>query len=103
MNHKPLNFTPTPDKIIVKQHEAINPSETIILNKATQELQDRGTIIAIGRCDKYTHSMKVGDTVIFGSYSGQKLVWEGNTYLVMQLPDIIGFIDDDTTFKKETK
>jgi co-chaperonin GroES (HSP10) len=94
MSKQKFKLNPLPDKIIVQQHSKVNPSTLIAVAEQHQELQDRGTIVAIGKQDKHLHSLKVGDTVIFGSYSGNKIKFMNETYLVMQLPDIIGTIND---------
>ena len=35
----------------------------------------------------------VGDHVLFGEYSGQPVEYEGETYLMMRAPDVIGLIN----------
>ena len=39
-------------------------------------------------------SVKVGDHVLFGEYSGQKVTVDGEELLMMREPDVIGILDE---------
>jgi len=58
-----------------------------------------GVIVAAGEGKKLPKGglepmdVAVGDHVLFGEYSGQKVVYEGKDYLMMRSTDIIGILD----------
>jgi chaperonin GroES len=60
----------------------------------------QGTIVATGpghRTDSgdwIKICLNVGDNVIFGEHSGQKVEYDGKTYLAMRERDVIGVLDE---------
>ena len=58
-----------------------------------------GTIVAAGEGKKLPKGglepmdVAVGDHVLFGEHSGQKVVYENKDYLMMRSTDIIGILD----------
>lgn len=59
-----------------------------------------GIIVAAGEGKRHPKgglepmSVKVGDHVLFGEYSGQKVTVDGEEYLMMREPDVIGILDN---------
>ena len=71
----------------------------IILPDTAKEKPIEGTIIAVGP-GKVTDdgkevkmSVKVGDTVLYGKYSGTEISIEGSEYLIMRESDIYGIVN----------
>lgn len=58
-----------------------------------------GIIVAAGKGKKLENGniepmdVSVGDHVLFGEYSGQKVTYEGKDYLMMRATDVIGVLD----------
>jgi chaperonin GroES len=58
-----------------------------------------GIIVAAGEGKKLPKggiepmNVKVGDHVLFGEYSGQKVTVDGEELLMMREPDVIGILD----------
>jgi chaperonin GroES len=58
-----------------------------------------GIIVAAGEGKKLLKggiepmNVKVGDHVLFGEYSGQKVTVDGEELLMMREPDVIGILD----------
>jgi len=94
MNLRPLN-----DRVVIKR-DAKQTTTTggIILVPETTETPDQGVIVAVGpgRRNDTGHlipiSIKVGDRVIHGKYSGQTVKVEGGELLVMREEDIFAVI-----------
>lgn len=90
-----MNIKPLSDCILVKQD--IEKSGLILLpeSKLTS-----GVIVAAGEGKRNEDGkvsemyVKVGDRIMFGEYSGQKVKHEGQEYLMMREPDVIGLLDD---------
>lgn len=65
----------------------------IIIPDTAKEKPQQGTVVAVGdgTSDKPV-TVKVGDKVLYGKYSGTEIVIEGNEYLIMRNSDIFGSI-----------
>jgi chaperonin GroES len=91
---------PLADRVLV---EAAPAEETtkggIIIPDTAKEKPQRGKVIAIGSGrvaddGKVTPlSVKVGDEVLYGKYSGTELSLEGKDYLIMRESDIYAILN----------
>jgi chaperonin GroES len=58
-----------------------------------KEKPQKGTVIAVGNGKKDEPlTVKVGDTVLYGKYSGTELSVDGNDYLIMRESDIFAIL-----------
>ena len=65
----------------------------IIIPDTAQEKPQKGTIVAVGNGKKdESLTVKVGDTVLYGKYSGTELKYEGKDYMIMRESDILAII-----------
>jgi len=48
-------------------------------------------------------NVKVGDHVLFGEYSGQKVTVDGEELLMMREPDVIGILDEWSNRHKQSR
>ena len=69
-------------------------ADRVLIEPATaKEKPLRGTVIAAGTGKKdEPMTVKVGDTVMYGQYSGTEIKMDGTTYLIMREADIYGII-----------
>ncbi len=95
-----MNLRPLHDRLIVKrmEEERTSPGGIVIPDSATEK-PSRGEIIAAGN-GKITESgetvpmdVKIGDTVLFGKYSGTEVKVDGDELLVMREDDIMAVIE----------
>ncbi len=95
-----MNIRPLHDRVVVrrKAEETTSPGG-IVLPDAAAEKPVEGEVIAIGK-GKTSNSgevtpldVKVGDTVLFGKYSGTEVKISGEDVLVMREEDIMGVIE----------
>lgn len=65
----------------------------IIIPDTAKEKPQRGTVIAVGpgKTDEPT-TVQVGDTVLYGKYSGTELQLEGQDYMIMRESDILAIL-----------
>ena len=91
-----MNLRPLHDRVIVKRLEEEKKSAgCIIIPDQAAEKPVRGEVIAVGPGKKddsgknIALDVKVGDTVLFGKYSGSEVKVEGQDYLVMREDDIV--------------
>ncbi|QQR97155.1 MAG: co-chaperone GroES [Sphingobacteriales bacterium] len=89
-----LNIQPLADRVVVKAAEAEQVTKSgIIIPDTAKEKPQRGEIVAAGpgKKDEPT-TVKVGDTVLYGKYSGTEINIDGNDYLIMRESDILAII-----------
>ena len=65
----------------------------IIIPDTAKEKPQQGKVVAVGKGKKdHNMTVKVGDIVLYGKYSGSELKHEGNDYLIMREEDILAII-----------
>lgn len=95
-----MKIRPLHDRVIVKRLEAEEKTASgIVLPGNTAEKPDMGEVLAIGTGKVMDDgkvralSLKVGDKVIFGKYSGQAVKVDGDELLVMREEDVMGVME----------
>ena len=89
-----MNVKPLADRVLVKPLEAEEKtSGGIIIPDNAKEKPQKGKIVAVGngKPDE-PMTVKVGDEVLYGKYSGTELNIEGNDYLIMRESDILAIV-----------
>jgi len=88
------------DRVILKRmEEETTSSGGIVIPDSAAEKPSRGEITAIGVGKRLDNGeivpldVKVGDTVLFGKYSGTEVKVNGEDLLVMREEDIMGVIE----------
>lgn len=94
MSQEKLNIQPLADRVVVKPAEAeLTTKSGIIIPDTAKEKPQRGTVLAVGTGKKdEPMTVKVGDTVLYGKYSGTEINVEGYDYLIMREADILAII-----------
>ena len=89
-----VNFKPLADRVLVEP----TPAETktasgLIIPDTAKEKPQEGTVVAVGpgKKDEPT-TVKVGDKVLYGKYSGSELKLDGKDYLIVKESDLLGII-----------
>jgi chaperonin GroES len=95
MKLRPLN-----DRIIVQRVEQERKTAGgIVIPDTATEKPSMGVVIAVGPGKKDENgklvptSLKAGEKVLFGKYSGQEFKMDGKDYLHMREDDIIGIVE----------
>ena len=95
-----MNIRPLHDRVIVKRvEEETTSAGGIIIPDAAKEKPSRGTVVAVGNGKVLDNGeiraleVKVGDSVLFGKYSGTEFKADGEEFLYMNESDIIGVIE----------
>ena len=91
---KKLNVTPLHDRVIVKPAAAEEKTAGgIIIPDTAKEKPQRGVVIAAGPGKKDEPvTVKPGNTVLYGKYSGTEISIEGEDLLIMRESDILAII-----------
>lgn len=89
-----INIKPLADRVLVQPIEAeTKTSSGIIIPDTAKEKPQRGKVVAVGKGKKdHEMSVKAGDTVLYGKYSGTDLKFEGVDYLIMREDEILAII-----------
>jgi chaperonin GroES len=65
----------------------------IIIPDTAKEKPQKGTVVAVGKGLKdEPMTVKVGDTVLYGKYSGTELSVDGGDYLIMKESEIYAIV-----------
>lgn len=85
---------PIADRVLVKADDAEEKSKGgIIIPDTAKETPQKGTVLAVGKGTKDDPmTVKVGDSVLYGKYSGTEITVEGEELLFMRESDIFGII-----------
>jgi len=95
-----MKLRPLHDRVIVKrvEEERTSPGGIVIPDSAAEK-PIRGEVLAVGNGkilengDQKALDVKVGDTVLFGKYSGTEVKVDGDELLVMREDDIMAIIE----------
>ena len=94
-----MALRPLHDRVIIKRLEAETKSAGgIVIPDAAAEKPIKGEVVAVGpgkALDNGSHrapSVKVGDKVLFGKYSGTEVKLDGTEYLVVKEDDIFAVL-----------
>jgi len=89
-----VTMQPLADRVIVAPAAAEEKTAGgIIIPDTAKEKPQRGKVVAVGTGKKdEPMTVKVGDTVLYGKYSGTEVQWEGNDYLIMRESDIFAIV-----------
>jgi len=94
-----MKIRPLQDRVIIKRMEEERTSSGgIVIPDSAAEKPIKGKVIAVGpgkildNGERRPVDLKVGDTVLFGKYSGTEVKMNDEEYLVMREDDIMGVI-----------
>lgn len=94
-----LNIQPLHDRVVVKAKEAEEKTKSgLYLPDTAKEKPIEGTIVAVGTGKTGEDgkliplTVKVGDRVLYGKYSGTEVTIDGDEYLMMRESDVFAII-----------
>jgi chaperonin GroES len=94
-----LKLKPLADRVVVESAPVEEMSTGgIILPDTAQEKPQQGTVAAVGpgkvndSGKEVAMSVKKGDKILYGKYSGTEFAFEGTEYLIMRESDILAIL-----------
>ena len=89
-----MNIKPLADRVLVEPLEAETKTASgIIIPDTAKEKPQKGNIVAVGPGTKENPvTLKVGDSVLYGKYSGTELKLDGKNYLIMRESDVLAIV-----------
>jgi chaperonin GroES len=95
-----MNVRPLRDRILVTRlEEAEQRVGGIIIPDSAKEKPQQAKVVAVGRGrvndkgDVFPLDVKVGDTVLFGKYTGTEIKLDGTEYLILREEEILGVVE----------
>ena len=96
-----MKVKPLQDRLVVKRIEEEEKTKGgIIIPDAAKEKPQEGRVVAIGdgkvleSGQKVALSVKVGDKILFGKYSGTEIKIDGDEHLILREDDVLAVIED---------
>ncbi len=89
-----VNVKPLADRVLIEPAAAeTKTSSGLFIPDTAKEKPQRGVVVAVGNGKKdEPMTVKVGDNVLYGKYSGTELNVDGTDYLIMREADIFAII-----------
>jgi len=94
-----MNIQPLADRVLVEPLEQTEVKKGgIIIPDTAKERPQEGKIVAVGPGritddgNKVSMEVTVGDTILYGKYSGSEVRLEDREYLIMRESDILAII-----------
>ena len=94
-----VNIRPLGDRVLVQRTEAEEKTAGgILLPESAKEKPKEGKIVSLGEGklldngDRSTFNVKSGDRVLFTSYAGTEVKYDGEEYLIMREDDILAIL-----------
>jgi chaperonin GroES len=91
-----MKIRPLSDRIVVKRIEGENKTKGgIIIPDTAKEKPIEGTVVAVGNGKTLKDGkvrpvdVKVGDTVLFGKYSGTEIKLDGVEHIIIREDDVL--------------
>ena len=94
-----MTLKPLFDKVVLKQVEAVETTKAgILLPGSAQEKPEISEVVAVGPGGKVdgndvVMTVKVGDKVITGKYSGTSIKLDGVEYTIVSQSDVLAIIE----------
>ena len=85
-----IKLKPLGDRILVESLPAEEKVGGIYIPDTAQEKPQKGKVVAVGPGNKENPiTLKVGEQILYGKYSGTEIKYEGNEYLIMRESDVL--------------
>ena len=89
-----IKIRPLADRVLVEPSSAEEKTAGgLIIPDTAKEKPQKGIIVAVGPgTQDLKMTVKVGDEVIYGKYSGTELEYEGRNFMIMKESDIYAVV-----------
>jgi chaperonin GroES len=101
-----MKFRPLHDRVVVRRIQAEHKTlGGIIIPDTAQEKPQQGEVVAVGPGARDEQGrivpldVKVGDTVLFGKWSGTEVKIDGQELLIMKESDLMGVLEAPARMK----
>jgi chaperonin GroES len=102
-----MAFKPLHDRVVVKRVESDEKTKGgLIIPDTAKEKPAEGEVVAVGEGARKDSgelipmSVKAGDRILFGKWSGTEVTLDGEELIIMKESDILGIIEKKASAKK---
>ena len=95
-----MKFRPLHDRVVIKRLEGEEKTKGgIIIPDTVKEKPQQGKVVAVGPGGRDENGkltpidVKVGDTVLFGKWSGTEVKIDGEDLMIMKESDLMGILN----------
>ena len=95
-----MKLKPLQDRVIVRQAEAEEKTASgIVLPDTAKEKPTKGKVVSVGpgkfddNGKRMELSVRSGDTVYYGKYSGTDVEIDGETFVILRESDVLGVLE----------
>lgn len=92
-------FTPLHDRILVRRVEKAGTTRGgLIIPDSAKDKPQEGTVISLGKGKTneegklFPLTVKEGDSILFGKYSGTEIKLNGEDFLIMKEEEVLGIV-----------
>ena len=103
-----MQFTPLHDRVLVRRIDGDEKTKGgLIIPDSAQEKPSEGEVVSVGEGARKDSgelipmTLKAGDRVLFGKWSGSEVRIEDEDYLIMKESDILGILEGAASSKKK--
>lgn len=96
-----MNFRPLYDNVLIKRVKAAETtSGGLYIPETAKDKPQEATVLATGpgrmneKGEYQKLSVQVGDTVLFGKYSGNEIKLDGEEHIILRESEILAIIDN---------
>jgi chaperonin GroES len=101
-----MEFTPLHDRVLVRRIEGEDKTKGgLIIPDSAKEKPQEGEVVAVGEGARKDSgelipmSVKAGDRILFGKWSGTEVKLDGEELLIMKESDILGVLSNKRAAK----
>ncbi|MBQ8078174.1 MAG: co-chaperone GroES [Eubacterium sp.] len=90
-----MTIKPLADRVLLKALEAEETTESgLILAASAQEKPEMSEVVAVGPgTEEHPMTVKAGDKVIIGKYSGTQVKLDGTEYTIADIKDVLAVVE----------
>ena len=101
-----MDFTPLHDRVLVRRIEGEEKTKGgLIIPDSAKEKPQEGEVVSVGEGARKDSgelipmTVKAGDRILFGKWSGTEVKLDGEEYLIMKESDILGVLSPSRAAK----
>ena len=89
-----MTLKPLSDNVLIKGFEEEKMAGGLILATATKEKSIVSEVVAVGPgTEENPMTVKVGDKVVVGKFSGQELKLDNEDYKIVKIADVLAIVE----------
>ena len=104
-----MKLRPLQDRLLVERSEETETMRGgIVIPDSAKEKPQRGVVVAVGNGKRLDSgevvalTVKEGDAILFGKYSGSEVSVDDNEYLILREDEVLAIIDEGQEKEKKT-